>query len=259
LFAQTVHLDQKLCFDSSWWLILTVTTISSHWIDLVDENYARFLVSGHWKELFDNFLTLTNVFTHDVTAANTKERAIIHFVSTGFGNKSFTRSGRAVEKDSLPGFSWASKYLRESHGHDDSFFKSLLCFGKTSNIIPSDFRFLADNNTVEVAFYGRLLFFIKDFFTLIVFYVVAHHFKIVEEVVESRFEGLFIVLAFGLKELDEFLVVRFGILFGFFHYLEILFFCGFVELGDFLFHFVLVQFPRFVNVHPKVDSLTIKA
>ena len=238
-------MDQKLCFYSSWWLILTVTTISSHGVNLVYEDYAGFLVSGHWEELFDDFLALTDVFTHDVTAADTEEGAIIHFVSTGFGNKGFTGSGRAVEKYSLPGFSWASKYLRESHGHDNSLFESLLGFGKTSNI--------------KVAFYGWWLFFIKDFFTLIVFYVVTHHFKIIEEFVESRFESFFIVLALGLKELDEFLVVGFGIVFCFFHYLEIVFFSGFVELGDFLFHLVLVQFPRFVNVHRKVDSLTIKA
>jgi hypothetical protein len=172
-------------------------------------------------------------------------------VRTGFGYEGFAGSWRAVEEDSFPGFSGAGEYLRESHRHDNGFLEGFFGFGKTCNIIPGDFGFLADDNAVEVVFDGGLLFVVEDLFTLIVFDVVTHHFEVVEEVIEGGFEGLFIVLAFGLEELDEFLVVGFGVVFGFFHGLEIVFFGGIVELSDLLFHLVLIQFPRLVNVHSK--------
>lgn len=178
-------------------------------------------------------------------------------MGAGFGDEGFAGSGGAIEEDSFPGFSGASEDLRESDGHNDGLLEGLFGFGETCDIVPGDFGFLANDNTVEVVFDGGLLFVVEDLFTLIVFDVVAHHFEVVEEVIKGGFEGFFVVLAFGLEELDEFLVVGFGVLFGFFHSLEIVFFGGLVELGDFFFHLVLVQFPRLVNVHFRGDSFDI--
>lgn len=90
---------------------------------------------------------------------------------------------------------------------------------------------------------------IEYFLALVVFYVFAHFFNIIQEVIESLLEGSFVTLTFGLKQLKKLLIVGLGSFFSSLHRFEIILFDGFIEFLDFGFDFVLANLPSLVNIH----------
>ena len=111
-------------------------------------------------------------------------------MSTGFGYEGLSGSRWAVEEDAFPGFTGAFEYLWKANGHNDCLLEGLLCFGETSDVVPGDVGFLANDDLVETVLHFLFLIFgfrgVKYFLlALIVFDVLAHGFDLIPERVEN--------------------------------------------------------------------------
>ncbi len=71
--SDSIHLHQKLSLHPFAGFIVALTSISSHGIDLINEDDAGLLLPGHFEEIFYYFFTLSDVFAHDITAGYTEE------------------------------------------------------------------------------------------------------------------------------------------------------------------------------------------
>ena len=252
--ADSVHLNQKLCFDSFAGLVVSLTSVAGHGVHLVDKYDAGYLFSCHSEQSFHYFLALSHIFAHYIATWYWEESGLGHLGGAGFGYESFACAGRAVEKNSFPGFTISFEYLRKTHGHDDGFLQRIFGFGETGNIIPADIGFLFDNNPLKVILHLAFLIFIFDivenFLAFVIFDILAHLLDLWEEIIECLFEGALGGLILEFEELYEFEVDAFGCIFGGGHAGEVVLFIGGVEFDQFLLHFVFVDLPGVIDIHP---------
>lgn len=73
IMSNSIHLHQKLSLHSLASLIISLTSIAGHGVDLIDEDDTGFLFSGHFEEVFDYLFGLADVFAHDVAAGYAEE------------------------------------------------------------------------------------------------------------------------------------------------------------------------------------------
>lgn len=148
--TNTLHLHQKLCLDSSGGFVLSIRPISTHGVDLVNEDDGWLFFTGKVEERFDQSFTLTDILTHEVWGWDREEGAL-SFGCTGFSEIGLSCSWRAVEENSFPGFSASCEDLFESDGQNDSLLESVLGILETCDILPLDVGLFADDGIVELA------------------------------------------------------------------------------------------------------------
>ena len=182
----SIHLHQKLSLDSLAWFVLSFTSVSSHWVYFVNENYAGFLGSSHSEQRFNDLFAFSDELTHDVTAGYAEECSFWHFMGASFGDESLSCAWGTIEEYSFPRFSVSDEHLGETHGHNDCFLECCFCFLKACNIVPRDIRSFFDDNTLQIVLYFWFLIFvgsIEHHFSFIIFYVITHKLEFLVETV----------------------------------------------------------------------------
>jgi hypothetical protein len=71
--SDSIHLYQKLSLNPLAGFIIPIASISRHGIDLINEDDAGLLLSGHLKEILDYFFALSDILAHDITAGYAEE------------------------------------------------------------------------------------------------------------------------------------------------------------------------------------------
>lgn len=95
--SYSIHLHQKLSFDSLTGLIIPITSISSHGVYFVNEDYAGFLLSGHFEEVLYNFFRLADVLAHDITARYAEKSRFGHLMGTCLGDEGLACPWRTIQ------------------------------------------------------------------------------------------------------------------------------------------------------------------
>ena len=146
--AATIHLHQKFCFDSSWRLVLTLSSLSTQWINLINEDHGWSAVSGQLEKIFNEFFWLTLPFADKIWWWN-REESTITFCCTRLGKETLTCSWRSVEQNTRPWLSGTLEKLWELYRHDDCFLKAFFGRLQSTDIFPLDVWLLCHDGWAE--------------------------------------------------------------------------------------------------------------
>ena len=86
--------------------------------------------------------------------------------------------------------------------------------------------------------------------TLIILDILTHRLQLLQEVVQSLFEGTLSRLILQLKQLYKLDIDPLSFILGLGHSWEVKFLVGVVKLDQLLLHLILVYFPGVVYIHP---------
>ena len=150
IMTNSLHLNQKFSLDSPGCLILSVRSISTHRVDLINENDRWLFLSSHIEKSFDQFLTFSHVFTHQIGWGDW-EKCSICFSSASFCKISFSSTWRAIEQDSFPRFSASSEDFLESDRKNDCLFQGILCIFQPFYVLPFNVWFFGNNGIVKLS------------------------------------------------------------------------------------------------------------
>lgn len=108
VLADALHLNKKFCFNSSSALALIFGTRWAERVDFIDENDARLVGSGEFKEISNQLFRFTEPFRYQVRAWDWEKCWVVCFSCDGFCEIRFTGSGW------LKGKIWGNflKYLK---------------------------------------------------------------------------------------------------------------------------------------------------
>lgn len=99
---ETIKLIQQLQHSSLHFRVspLSFHSWTSDWVDLIDENNARWVLSCHNEQLSDHSCTFSDVLLNEFRSTDSYECAI-SMMSNGSGQESFSCTWRTIHKDSL--------------------------------------------------------------------------------------------------------------------------------------------------------------
>ena len=158
--TNSLHLNQKFSFNSSWSFIFSIWSVSTHGVDLVDEDDGWLFFSCHVEKSFDQFLTFSHIFAHQVRWRYWEEGSV-SLGGTCFCKIGFSCTWRTVEQDTFPGFSATCEDFFESDGKNDCLLQSIFSILESFNILPFNVGFLGNDSITELTLEVVLFFLVS--------------------------------------------------------------------------------------------------
>jgi len=157
IMTNTLHLDQKFSLNSSWCFVFSIRSVTTHGVDLINEDDRRLFFTSQVKERFDQSFALTNILAHEIRRGHWEESSL-SFSCTSFSKICFSCSWRTIKQNSFPRFSTSCENLFESNGQNDSFFECILGILKSCDIFPLDIGLFGDDGIIKLTFQVVVLF-----------------------------------------------------------------------------------------------------